>query len=195
MSKIGYVRTTITDHDYQTQHDLLQDFGYDQIFFDTYEALSPELSPTELDTVVAQMRSGDVLITADLSRLGRSTRQLTELMSLLQKRNIHLVSLAENIDTREPMGAIYFNLMEGLAEMESVLIKERTLVGLNNARKKGKIGGRPKIDPKTVKKIRQLYFDKKETIQFISTKCGVSVGTCYKYINLPQEELGKILSK
>lgn len=195
MSKIGYVRTTITDHDYQTQHDLLRDFGCDQIFFDTYEALSPELSPTELDTVVAQMRSGDVLITADLSRLGRSTRQLTELMSLLQKRNIHLVSLAENIDTREPMGAIYFNLMEGLAEMESVLIKERTLVGLNNARKKGKIGGRPKIDPKTVKKIRQLYFDKKETIQFISTKCGVSVGTCYKYINLPEEELGKILSK
>ncbi|MEQ2877575.1 recombinase family protein [Enterococcus asini] len=195
MSKIGYVRTTITDHDYQTQHDLLQDFGCDQIFFDTYEALSPELSPTELDTVVAQMRSGDVLITADLSRLGRSTRQLTELMILLQKRNIHLVSLAENIDTREPMGAIYFNLMEGLAEMESVLIKERTLVGLNNARKKGKIGGRPKIDPKTVKKIRQLYFDKKETIQFISTKCGVSVGTCYKYINLPEEELGKILSK
>jgi len=195
MSKIGYVRTTITDNDYQTQHDLLKDFGCDQIFFDTYEAISPELAPAELDTVVAQMCSGDVLITADLSRLGRSTRQLTELMSLLQMRNIHLVSLAESIDTREPMGAIYFNLMEGLAQMEGVLIKERTLVGLNNARKKGKIGGRPKIDPKTVKKIRQLYFDKKETIQFISTKCGVSVGTCYKYINLPEEEVGKILSK
>lgn len=49
------------------------------------------------------------------------------------------------------MGAIYFNLMEGLAAMEQALIKERTLVGLNNARKNGKIGGRPKIDPKPSK--------------------------------------------
>ncbi|TXX25857.1 recombinase family protein, partial [Escherichia coli] len=65
---------------------------------------------------------------------------------------------------------------------------------LNNARKNGKIGGRPKIDPKTIKKIRQLYYDKKETIQFISTKCGVSVGTCYKYIKLSEEELDKVYS-
>ena len=50
--------------------------------------------------------------------------------------------------------------MEGLAAMEQALIKERTLVGLNNARKNGKIGGRPKIDPKP-SKIRQLYYDKK----------------------------------
>ena len=90
------------------------------------------------------------------------------------------------------MGDIYFNLMEGLAQMECALIKERTLVGLNKARQNGKIGGRPKIDMKTVKKIRQLYYDKKETIQFISSKCGVSVGTCYKYINLAPDELAKI---
>ncbi|MBM9834571.1 recombinase family protein, partial [Enterococcus faecalis] len=81
-----------------------------------------------------------------------------------------LVSLAEQIDTRGPMGQVYFNLMEGLAIMERSLIKERTLVGLNKARKKGKIGGRPKIDPKTIKKIRQLYYEKKETIQYISEK-------------------------
>ncbi|MDR4197052.1 hypothetical protein FO504_31195, partial [Bacillus cereus] len=85
----------------------------------------------------------------------------------------------EEIDTRTPMGKIYFQLMEGLAIMECSLIKERTLVGLDEARKKGKIGGRPKIDPKTIKKIRRIYYEKKETIQLISTKCGVSVGTCY----------------
>lgn len=194
MSKFGYVRTSITDNDYNTQNCQLTDYGCDRLFYDTYEALE-ETAQTELDTVVAQMAAGDTLVITDLSRLGRSTRQLTDLTNLLQMRNIHLVSLAENIDTREAMGAVYFTLMESLAQMESILIKERTLVGLNNARKKGKIGGRPKIDPKTVKKIRQLYFDKKETIQYISTKCGVSVGTCYKYINLPEEDVVKILAK
>ncbi|MDT2757090.1 recombinase family protein [Enterococcus asini] len=195
MSKFGYVRTTITDNDHNSQLHLLEDFGCDQLFYDTFEGQDVSFEQTALDTVVAQMTAGDTLVVADLSRLGRSTRQLTELTSLLQMRNIHLVSLAENIDTRDAMGAIYFNLMDGLAQMESVLIKERTLVGLNNARKKGKIGGRPKIDSKTVRKIRQLYFDKKETIQYISTKCGVSVGTCYKYINLPEEDVVKILAK
>ncbi|MVZ47561.1 recombinase family protein, partial [Escherichia coli] len=50
----------------------------------------------------------------------------------------------------------------------------------------------PKIDPKTIKKIRRLYYEKKETIQVISTKCGVSVGTCYKYINLPEKEIQQL---
>jgi DNA invertase Pin-like site-specific DNA recombinase len=61
------------------------------------------------------------LLFQKLHRLGKTTRQLTELTDLLRKRNLHLVSLAENIDTREPMGAIYFNLMEGLAVMEQAL--------------------------------------------------------------------------
>lgn len=91
-----------------------------------------------------------------------------------------------------PWEKFIFNYMEGLAVMECSLIKERTLVGLDEARKKGKIGGRPKIDPKTIKKIRRLYYEKKETIQLISSKCGVSVGTCYKYINLPEKEIQQL---
>lgn len=195
MKKIGYVRTTITDNDHTSQHGQLADFGCDEIFFDSFDTSNCESQQGELDTVVAQMHANDTLVVTDLSRLGRSTRQLTDLTSLFLARNIHLVSLAEDIDTRQPMGAVYFKLMTGLAEMESVLIKERTLIGLNNARKKGKIGGRPKIDPKVVKRIRQLYFEKKETIQYISSKCGVSVGTCYKYINLPEDDARKLIAK
>ena len=60
------------------------------------------------------------------------------------------------------MGKIYFQLMEGLAIMECSLIKERTLVGLDEARKKGKIGGRPKIDPKTIKKFVGFIMKKKK---------------------------------
>ena len=59
------------------------------------------------------------------------------------------------------MGAIYFNLMEGLAAMEQALIKERTLVGLNNARKNGKIGGRPK-SIKTIKKFASFITIKRD---------------------------------
>ncbi len=191
MKVIGYARTTIIDKESSEQLNKLKEFGCTELFHETY-AYEENCDNHSLESVIARMQSGETLVVSELHRLGKTTRQLTELTDLLRKRNLHLVSLAENIDTREPMGAIYFNLMEGLAAMEQALIKERTLVGLNNARKNGKIGGRPKIDPKTIKKIRQLYYDKKETIQFISTKCGVSVGTCYKYIKLSEEELDKV---
>lgn len=193
MKVIGYARTTIIDKESSEQLNKLKEFGCTELFHETY-AYEENCDNHSLESVIARMQSGETLVVSELHRLGKTTRQLTELTDLLRKRNLHLVSLAENIDTREPMGAIYFNLMEGLAAMEQALIKERTLVGLNNARKNGKIGGRPKIDPKTIKKIRQLYYDKKETIQFISTKCGVSVGTCYKYIKLSEEELDKVYS-
>ena len=192
MKVIGYARTTITDDHTSEQLNKLKQFGCHEFYHDTYSIEDDERHT--LESVVARMQPGDMLVVTELHRIGKTTRQLTELTELLKNKQIHLVSLQENIDTSQPMGHIYFNLMEGLAVMERALIKERTLVGLNNARKKGKIGGRPKIDPKTVKKIRHLYYEKKETIQFISTKCNVSVGTCYKYIKLPEDEWQKLLS-
>lgn len=191
MKIIGYARTTINDVDLTTQVEQLSTFGCQEIFHETYEAKDAE-TMIKLKSVIEQMQQGDTLVICQLHRLGKSTRQLTEFTKLFNDRGLHLVSIAEEIDTRKPMGKVYFQLMEGLATMECSLIKERTLIGLNEARKKGKIGGRPKIDAKTIKKIRRLYYEKKETIQFISSKCGVSVGTCYKYINLPEKDIEQL---
>lgn len=192
MKIIGYARTTINDVDLTSQVEQLSNFGCQEIFHETYESKDAMSDNICLEKVIKEMRQGDTLVICQLHRLGKSTRQLTELTQLFKDRGLHLVSLHEEIDTREPMGKIYFQLMEGLATMECSLIKERTLVGLDEARKKGKIGGRPKIDPKTIKKIRRLYYEKKETIQLISSKCGVSVGTCYKYINLPEKDIQQL---
>lgn len=192
MKIIGYARTTITDDDLDTQLKALSDYGCDEIFHESFDVTNDQHLISELETVLTSLKAGDTLVICRLNRLGRSTRQLTELTQNFKGSGIHLVSLDEEIDTRHPMGEIYFKLMNGLAAMECDLIQERTLVGLNNARKKGKIGGRPKIDIRTVQKIRHLYHEKKETIQFISSKCNVSVGTCYKYINLSDTDVAKL---
>lgn len=180
MKTIGYARTTITDDDLTAQINLLSEFGCDEIHHETYDIINEEPIISKLEEVLCSLNRGDALVICRLNRLGRSTRQLTELTQTFKGSGIHLISLDEGIDTRQPMGEIYFKLMNGLSAMECDLIKERTLVGLNNARKKGKIGGRPKIDKRTIKKIRHLYYEKKETIQYISSKCNVSVGSCYK---------------
>lgn len=195
MKTIGYARTTITDDDLKSQLDTLSKYGCDEVYQETFDTISNDDKRSELEKVVDKLEANDTLVICRLTHLGKSTRQLTELTQLLKDQGAHLVSLTEEIDTRQPMGEIYFKLMDGLASMECDLIKERTLVGLNNARKKGKIGGRPKIDSRIVKKIRHLYYDQKETIQHISSKCDVSVGSCYKYINLSKDELKKIEDK
>ncbi len=190
MKIIGYARTTINDVDLTTQVDQLSDFGCQEIFHETYEVEQNDSTAVHLESVIADMQQGDALVICQLHRLGKSTRQLTELTQLFKDRGLHLISLDEGIDTRE-MGKIYFQLMENLANMECALIKERTLVGLDEARKKGKSAEDQKSMQKRSKK-SDVSIMKKETIQFISSKCGVSVGTCYKYINLPEKEIEQL---
>ena len=117
MKVIGYARTTIIDKESSEQLNKLKEFGCTELFHETY-AYEENCDNHSLESVIARMQSGETLVVSELHRLGKTTRQLTELTDLLRKRNLHLVSLAENIDTREPMGAIYFNLMEGLAGIE-----------------------------------------------------------------------------
>lgn len=192
MKAIGFARTAINDTDLDAQLQVLEDYKCDVIYCDSFEE-TYHTKQLELGEVLTELHAGDVLVVTHLHRLGKSTRQLTELTSAFKRDGVHLVSLHEKIDTRESQG-IYFQLMDALAEMECSLIKERTLAGLEEARKKGKVGGRPKIDSRKVKQIRDLYYEKKETIQHISQVCEVSVGTCYKYINLPDEDVAKMLS-
>ncbi|MGM0122925.1 hypothetical protein IGI37_000291 [Enterococcus sp. AZ194] len=195
MKIIGYARTTIIHDDWDNQLSHLTDFDCHEIYHESCTDMESQTERSDLSSVLGKLQKGDTLVICQLHRLGKSTRQLTELMQEFKQSGIHLVSLQEGIDTRNEIGKAYFHLMDGLATMECTLIKERTLVGLNEARKKGNIGGRPKIDGRTVKRIRRMYFDKKEKIQQISSKCGVSVGTCYKYINLSEADVQKFLEK
>ena len=195
MKIIGYARTTIINDDLDIQIARLTDFRCDEIFHESCTETPSQTSLADLPTVLSTLEKEDTLVICQLHRLGKSTRQLTELMQQFKQLGIHLVSLQEEIDTRTASGKAYFQLMDGLAMMECSLIKERTLVGLNEARKRGNIGGRPKIDGRTVKRIRRMYFDQKEKIQQISNKCGVSIGTCYKYINLSESDVQKFLEK
>ena len=191
MKIIGYARSTITDNSTSEQLNKLEEFGCPEFFHETFSVEESEENHS-LESVVAQMQPGDTLVVTELHRLGKTTRQLTELTDLLKQRELHLVSLAENIDTREPMGEVYFNLMEGLAIMERSLIKERTLVGKQSPQK-----AKLAVVPRSIRrrsKNPSFVLREKETIQYISEKCGVSVGTCYKYIKLSEEEWRKLRS-
>ena len=92
-----------------------------------------------------------------LDRLGRSLKDLVDIVNALEHRNIGFQSLKEQIDTTTPSGKLVFHIFASLSEFERNLISERTIAGLSAARARGRKGGRPlKMSESQVKKARVL---------------------------------------
>lgn len=118
-----------------------------------------------------------------LDRLGRSLKDLIEIMSTLEQREIGLSSLQESITTTNNSGRLIFHLFGALAEFERHLLRERTQAGLVAARARGHIGGRPKaLSPVKRKLAVKLYTEGEHTISEICRLMGISKPTLYNYI-------------
>ena len=90
------------------------------------------------------LHEGDVLVVWKLDRLGRSLSHLIEILNQLKRRGIAFLSLTDNIDTSTPSGSFFFHVFGALAQFERELIRERVNAGLEAARTRGRIGGRPR---------------------------------------------------
>ena len=110
-----------------------------------------------LEQMLAQVRAGGVhqVVTYKLDRLGRSSTHLAIIVGELQMRNVALICTSQGIDTskQNPVGQLQLGVLMAVAEFERALIKERTLAGLEVARRKGKRLGRPPLDSKIVRLI------------------------------------------
>ncbi len=84
------------------------------------------------------LREGDTLVVWKLDRLGRSVKQLVDLVSLLRTKGVQFKRLTDAIDTSTPSGRFFFHVMASLAEMERELNVERTRAGLQAARPHGR---------------------------------------------------------
>ena len=134
----------------------------------------------ELNKLLDRMMEGDTVAIESLSRLGRSTKDLIELVELFRERGVHLVSLKEQIDTSTPAGKLLFTLMSAVAQFERDVIAERTKEGLDAARARGHIGGRPRTNAQKVKQAVKLYHTKQYTVREIEELTGVKKATLYR---------------
>ena len=125
--------------------------------------------------------AGDTIVVESLSRLGRSTKDLIELVDLFEKKQVHLVSLKEQIDTSTPAGKLLFTLMSAIAQFERDVIAERTREGLNAARARGRVGGRPRANEQKVKQAVKLYQTGQYSVREIEELTGVKKSTLYRY--------------
>src|SRR5438045_5899366 len=187
---VGYARVSTTDQTLDLQQDALEKICCRKIFTDT--ASGAKAGRPGLTEALAYVREGDTLVVWRLDRLGRSLNHLIDTITTLNNRNIGFKSITENIDTTTSGGKLIFHMFGALAEFERDIIRERTNAGLQAARARGRLGGRPKAPtlntPKKVALAQSLYDDKNNTIDEICKTLNVSRATLYRYINVGKKE-------
>lgn len=185
--KIGYARISTTDQNLALQEDALLAAGCEKIFVDKISGATKERPG--LSQALEYVREQDTLVIWKLDRLARSLKDLLALVSDLEEKNIHLLSLTENIDTNSLNGRLVFHIFGALSEFERGLIKERTKAGLNAARARGKLGGRKRlVSSAQQEKLRLLIRDPKFSPTELQEMFGVSKATLYRYAQLNQKE-------
>ncbi len=139
-----------------------------------------------LAQALSYLRSGDTLVVWRLDRLGRSLKHLIETVTKLQSANIAFQSITENINTSTATGQLVFHIFGALAEFERNLIRERTIAGLEAARARGRLGGRPQLKASTSKvaMAKKLDADKTNEIEDICNTLHISRSTFYRYIKM-----------
>lgn len=178
----GYARVSTNDQTTDLQRNALERAGCDRILTDV--ASGARVHRPELDHMLDLLREGDTVVVWKLDRLGRSMRNLVDLMATFDERGVRFRSLTESMDTSTPGGALVFNIFGSLAQFERDLIRERTRAGLEAARARGRKGGRPaKLDGKQVREVRRLYGSKTVTVGQIAAMMHVGRSTVYRCLD------------
>ncbi|MDR5048235.1 MULTISPECIES: recombinase family protein [Bacillus cereus group] len=162
------------------QLDLLKNFNCTEII--TEKMSGTKKDRPELIRLKDKIRTGDTLIVESFSRLGRSTKDLIELVEYFEQKGVKLISLKENFDTNTPQGKLMLTVFQAFSQFERDLIVQRTKEGLESARARGRKGGRPRIKEKYIEKALNLYNSKEYSISEIVTMTGISQATLYRYI-------------
>lgn len=177
---IGYARVSRDDQRLELQLDALNAAGRDKIFSD--KKSGAQKVRKGLEDALSHLRSGDTLVVWKLDRLGRTVKQLVDLVEELESEQVQFKSLKDNIDTTNSAGRFFFHVMASLAQMERELITERTKAGLEAAKKLGRTGGRPRS--MTDGRIRSAKKLLKNGVlpRDVAKDLGISMATLYRWI-------------
>jgi DNA invertase Pin-like site-specific DNA recombinase len=133
-----------------------------------------------LKAALDYLRPGDTLVVHSLSRLASSVRHLLEIEDELSRRHVELQSLRDDIDTRTPNGSYTFVVLKAVAQLERDILIERTRDGLEAARARGRVGGRPRtMTPEKVTEAKQML-SRGSKIATVARRLGVSRASIYR---------------
>lgn len=189
----GYARcsTNETLQDINRQiRELKQQGAEDKTIYREYES-GTKTNRAELQKLLAIVKPGDIIIATEVSRITRSTKQLCDIIELAKIRKIKLILGTFIVDCRrelDPMTEGMLKMMGVFAELERNMISQRVKSGMENAKAKGKMIGRPIVTSDNIPTIFYKHYPKYKKGEInkkeFSRLCGLSYPTIYKYLSI-----------
>jgi len=145
MRKIGYIRVSSEDQNLARQKQQLQEIGMDIIFEEKISGAT--MNRLELQNMLKEIKSGDVIYVTDLTRITRSTHDLFLLIDLIRGKKAYLKSLKDtwlDLSEENPYSQFLITIMAGVNQLERDLIRMRQREGIEIAKREGKFKGRVK---------------------------------------------------
>lgn len=194
--KNGYARcsTNETKQDIDRQVRELKQAGAESIFLE-YEHGDAAVK-CQLSSLLEQAQEGDTIITLEVSRLARSTRQLCEIIETIREKHLRLEIVGSiTVDCTngqiDPMTNAFIQMSGVFAELELRIIRDRVRSGMANAKAKGAKIGRPQTTiediPTVFLRHYPAYRRKELNVSELARVCELSRTTVYRYIALMEQ--------
>lgn len=188
--RYGYVRVSKASQDEAGQVKvLMEEAGIarkNDLFVDKGVS-GAKASRPELDRLLSVVEPHDTIVTFKLDRLGRSTGDTILLIEKLVKRDIHVESVKDGLNTRTTTGMAMLSMLAIFASMERAFIVERTRAGLDAAAASGRRGGRPPALTEEKIAHAQAMHDKGKSVAAIAAYFGISRATAYRALGQRHE--------
>jgi DNA invertase Pin-like site-specific DNA recombinase len=179
MALIGYARVSSVGQTLDVQLDKLR--HCDKVFQEKKSGASRRRP--RLEACLEYVRDGDVLVVTRLDRLARSTLHLCQLAAELERKQVNLQVLDQNIDTSDATGRLLFNMLGAIAQFETEIRAERQMEGILKAKGRGvKFGKKKKLSPEQIAKL-QSQREQGTLIKTLMKEYSISKATVYRYLN------------
>ena len=190
--RVGYARVSSIGQNLDSQIDALKAAGCKKIFTD--KMTGSRMDRPGWDQLMEYVRPGDILVVAELSRMTRSLMHLLETAQALDRKEVDLVSLRENIDTNTATGRCFLSMMGAIHQMERELRAERAAAGRASARARGKTGGRPRTDVVKLRDAKVLYDNSGKTADEVCKVVGVGRRIFFAYLAQQRDQASAVLT-
>lgn len=183
MSKIGYIRVSTEKQETARQQEIMNSYQVDRIFSEKLSGANTDRP--QLKAMLDYVRDGDTLYIESISRLGRSAKDLLNIIDTLTTKGVTLISHKESIDTDTPAGKFMLTVFAALSQLEREQLKLRQREGIEIAKAQGKYTGRKPIEIDW-EKFGKLYTDWKSkniTGRDFMRRMDLSVNTFYRRLH------------
>lgn len=180
---VGYVRPLYYDKKLENQLHILND-TCDKVYQETHG--SPK-KRTQLERLLMELQPGDSLVVERMSVLADTSRELMELLKVCEKDRVKIYFLNEKLDSESVLNISLQEMMAHILQFQTDILKQSTMIGMDQASKQGKSIGRPKKSDENINRAIAMYNQGYKLVE-IKEETGISKSTLYRYLEAFEAE-------